>query len=61
VRLSIPSLTAVDVPSMKMGQMSAEILLRAMTASEDGPPQLPIRIRLDESLVVRESSAPPRT
>lgn len=60
VKLSIPSLTAVDVPSVKMGQMSAEILLRAMACVDDGTmPQTPVHVRLDESLVVRESSAPP--
>jgi LacI family transcriptional regulator len=60
VKISIPSLTAVDVPSVKMGQMSAEILLRAMASLDDGTiPQTPVHVRLDESLVVRESSAPP--
>jgi DNA-binding LacI/PurR family transcriptional regulator len=72
VRLSIPSLTAVDVPSTRMGQVAADLLLRQMaaaapaaTAQADGdgaarrPPPAPQRVRLDESLIVRESTAPP--
>ena len=58
VRLSIPSLTAVDVPSVRMGQMAAEILLRQMT---NPVPEAPMRVRLDESLVARESTARPKT
>lgn len=56
LRLSVPSITAVDLPSRRMGAMAAEILLRGM-ASED--PFEPVRIKLEESLVVRESTAPP--
>ncbi|MGN6507518.1 MAG: LacI family DNA-binding transcriptional regulator [Tepidisphaeraceae bacterium] len=57
VRLSVPSLTAVDVPSVRMGEMAAEILLRQMSSSV---PVKPVRVRLDESLIVRESSGPPK-
>lgn len=58
VRLAIPSITAVNVPSVKMGQVTAELLLRQMTSDSPPPPE---HIRLPESLVVRESSAPPAT
>jgi len=58
VRLSIPSLTAVDVPSVKMGQVTAELLLRQMATDATLPPE---QVRLPESLVVRESTAPPGT
>lgn len=56
LRLSVPSITAVDLPTRRMGAMAAEILLRAMS-SED--PFDPVQVRLEESLVVRESTAPP--
>jgi len=55
VRLAVPSITAVDVPSARMGQVAAEILLRQMSLEQPGEP---VRLKLDESLVVRESSAP---
>jgi DNA-binding LacI/PurR family transcriptional regulator len=54
VRLCVPSITAIDVPSIRMGHKAAEILLRLMAADE--PPR-PVRVRLDETLIVRESSA----
>lgn len=57
IRLSVPSITAIDVPSVRMGQMAAEILLRQMAAEE---PPSPVRVRLDETLIVRESSARPK-
>jgi DNA-binding LacI/PurR family transcriptional regulator len=56
VRLSVPSVTAIDVPAERMGRVAAEILLRQMSLEELGEP---VRLKLDESLVVRESSAPP--
>jgi LacI family transcriptional regulator len=56
VRLSVPSITAVDVPSARMGQMAAEVLLQQMSAVE---PMQPVRLKLEESLVVRESTTPP--
>lgn len=57
VRLSVPSITAIDVPSTRMGQMAAEILLRQMTSAD---PITPVRVRLDEALLVRESSTRPK-
>ena len=57
VRLSVPSLTAIDVPSVRMGQLAAEILLRQMSSAELAPP---VRMRLDEMLIVRESTARPK-
>jgi len=56
VRLAVPSITAVDVPSARMGQVAAEILLQQMSSEEHKPP---VRLKLDESLIARESSAPP--
>ena len=57
VRLSIPSITAIDVPSTRMGQLAAEILLRQMSSADPVPP---VRMRLDEMLIVRESTARPK-
>lgn len=56
VRLSVPSLTAVDIPSARIGQVAADLLLKQMSSEAD--PVLP-RIMLEESLIVRESTAPP--
>lgn len=61
VQISIPSLTAVDVPAVRMGQVAAELLLRKMTGdrSEGDRAFEPVELRLEETLVVRESTAPP--
>lgn len=77
VQLSIPSLTAVDVPAVRMGQVAAELLLRQMneqpavpagaraaietlgTADVPAAAWEPVEIRLEETLIVRESTAPP--
>lgn len=56
VQLSIPSITAVDVPAMRMGQVGAELLLRQMNVREA---MEPVTVKLDETLIVRESTAPP--
>ncbi|WP_428939146.1 LacI family DNA-binding transcriptional regulator [Fontivita pretiosa] len=56
IRLSVPSITAVDVPAAELGKRAAELLLGRMSQQSSDP--LP-RIRLEESLVVRESTAPP--
>jgi len=57
VSLAVPSLTAVDVPSAAMGQAAAQLLLRAMR----GEDLLGSRCRkLEERLIVRESTAPPK-
>jgi DNA-binding LacI/PurR family transcriptional regulator len=59
-QLSIPSLTAVDVPAVRMGQIAAELLLRQLgEPSADGRGYEPVEIKLEETLVVRESTAPP--
>jgi DNA-binding LacI/PurR family transcriptional regulator len=57
-RLWVPSITAVDIPSVRMGQVAAELLLRQMSSDASRRPE---RVLLDESLVVRESSRPPAT
>jgi DNA-binding LacI/PurR family transcriptional regulator len=59
VQLSIPSLTAVDVPAVRMGQVAAELLLRQMNKEPGGQQSEPVELRLEETLVVRESTAPP--
>jgi DNA-binding LacI/PurR family transcriptional regulator len=59
VRIAVPSLTAIDVPGARMGKTAAELLLRHMAAADDDPRPRPQQIRLEESLVVRESTAPP--
>jgi LacI family transcriptional regulator len=53
--LSIPSLTAVDLPSTLIGKTAAELLLREMSEGNAGPRS----VKVEETLVVRESTAPP--
>lgn len=55
--LAIPSLTAVDLPSAAMGQVAAEMLLKEM--GSDGPVEARRR-KLEEELIVRESSSAPK-
>jgi len=56
LKLTTPSVTAVDVPSGAMGQAAAELLLRAINDKES----VSNRVRkLEETLIVRESSAAP--
>ena len=57
ISLSIPSLTAVDVPSAAMGEMAAQILLREMSGEE---PSNPTCRKLEERLIVRESTTTPK-
>ena len=52
----IPALTTVAQPIYKMGETAVEILLRRL----DNPDHPPETIRLDDQLVVRNSTAPPR-
>jgi DNA-binding LacI/PurR family transcriptional regulator len=62
VRLTVPSITAVDVPSVPMGEAAADLLLRQMTAddaAEGAAPPEPQRVTIEERLIARESSAPP--
>jgi DNA-binding LacI/PurR family transcriptional regulator len=57
LKLTTPSLTAVDVPSGAMGQAAAELLLGAINAVDSAAPRLR---RLEEKLIVRESSSSPK-
>jgi DNA-binding LacI/PurR family transcriptional regulator len=62
ISLSIPSLTAVDVPSAAMGEAAAQILLEEMSRDElngDGPMK-PVCRKLEERLIVRESTTTPK-
>jgi LacI family transcriptional regulator len=66
VRLSVPSITAVDLPSRALGEMAASQLLRLMTSDSDptdgaSSQRAAEHIKLPESLIVRESTAPPAT
>ena len=54
---SIPSLTAIDVPSIPLGQTAAEMLLKQLNSSDSMTSKT---IKLEESLVLRESTAPPK-
>jgi DNA-binding LacI/PurR family transcriptional regulator len=54
--LAVPSVTAVDVPSAAMGQAAAEMLLQAINSEQTDVQR---NVKLDETLVVRESTAPP--
>ncbi|MGD0540721.1 MAG: LacI family DNA-binding transcriptional regulator [Tepidisphaeraceae bacterium] len=56
-RLSVPSLTAVEVPSAAMGEAAAQILLQGMRGEESSQP---ICRKLEEKLIVRESTTSPR-
>jgi LacI family transcriptional regulator len=57
LKLTTPSLTAVDLPSVAMGETAAKILLQAIS---DGKPVTPQTRKIEEKLVIRESSAPPK-
>jgi LacI family transcriptional regulator len=66
ISLSIPSLTAVDVPSAAMGEAAAQILLHEMRGEgangegnrDDGAK--PVCRKLEERLIVRESTTTPK-
>ena len=55
--LCVPSITAVDVPAIALGQAAAELLLHAIGAG--GTPAPARCVRMEETLIVRESTAPP--
>jgi LacI family transcriptional regulator len=55
--LSVPSITAVDVPSVPLGETAADLLLCAIT--NPGTPAPTRSVRVGESLIIRESTAPP--
>lgn len=57
LKLTTPSLTAIDLPSMAMGQAAAELLLQSINQSASAPSRTQ---KLAETLVVRESSSRPR-
>ncbi|HYD51548.1 MAG TPA: LacI family DNA-binding transcriptional regulator [Gemmatimonadaceae bacterium] len=52
-----PHLTTVQVPKRDVGRLAAEMLHQEI---EHGPPATPRKVYLQPSLVVRESTAPPR-
>ena len=56
--LAVPSITAVDVPSLAMGQVAAELLLSQMESKETDEAQK--SVLLTETLIARESTAAPR-
>lgn len=51
-----PTLTTLRTPRAEMAQQTAEYLLRRLTGDET-----PASLRLETELIVRESSAPPRS
>jgi DNA-binding LacI/PurR family transcriptional regulator len=57
LKLTTPSLTAVDVPSGAMGHAAAELLLGAIKDKDSGAPRLR---KLEEKLIVRESTSTPK-
>jgi DNA-binding LacI/PurR family transcriptional regulator len=59
LKLTTPSLTAVDVPSGAMGHAAAEMLLQAF-ADKDNISDAPRCRKFEETLIVRESTAAPR-
>jgi LacI family transcriptional regulator len=65
--LAIPSITAVDVPSAAMGQAAAELLVTAMgNEKSDGNGASNLQTvesrcrKLEEKLIIRESTAAPK-
>ena len=56
LKLTAPSVTAVDVPSGAMGQAAAEMLLRAINDKDSMAPRCR---KLEEKLIVRESTSTP--
>jgi LacI family transcriptional regulator len=62
-KMAIPSVTAVDLPAVRMGQIAAELLLKGLAAKASNkpgePPFEPSTVKLEETLIVRESTAPP--
>ncbi len=52
----IPALTTVAQPIYGMGQTAVEILMRRLN-DPDRPPET---IKLDDQLVIRKSTAPPK-
>lgn len=56
-RIMSPGLTFIDLCSVKMGTLAAELLLRQIQNAKRLEPQ---HIVLDETLVVRGTTAPPR-
>jgi DNA-binding LacI/PurR family transcriptional regulator len=57
LKLTTPSLTAVDVPSGAMGQAAAEMLLDAIKDKDSGAPRFR---KLEEKLIARESTSAPK-
>ena len=57
LKLTMPSLTAVDVPSAAMGQAAAEMLLHAINEKNPAGPRCR---KLEEQLIVRESTSTPK-
>jgi LacI family transcriptional regulator len=58
VNVSVPSLTAVEVPATALGLKAAELLLEQMNSDERPVSR---SVKLTESLIIRESTAaPPR-
>jgi LacI family transcriptional regulator len=57
LELAIPSVTAVDVPSVTMGKIAADLLLRQMESKNTIEPE---SVLLTETLIPRESTAAPR-
>jgi len=57
LKLTTPSLTAVDVPSGAMGQAAAELLLGAIKDKDSDSPRFR---KLEEKLIVRESTSTPK-
>ncbi|HWB53773.1 MAG TPA: LacI family DNA-binding transcriptional regulator [Tepidisphaeraceae bacterium] len=56
LRLAVPSITAVDVPALPLGIAAADLLLQEMTTES---PCEQRQVKLPETLVLRESTAPP--
>lgn len=56
LRLFVPSISAVEVPAMRMGQAAAELLLRQMNSDKPLPPT---HLKIEERLIARESTVPP--
>jgi LacI family transcriptional regulator len=56
-----PPLTTYDVPLKEMGGMAAQLLLQRIQQGEDAGPREPRTVRFEGRLIVRGSTAAPRT
>jgi LacI family transcriptional regulator len=60
-RIASPPLTTYELPLKEMGDMAARLLLQRIDQGDAGQGHAPRAVRFEGRLVVRESTAAPRT